>query len=206
MEDLVAELNRTSRTVTAGHLRGASAHVVELRRHLRAPVADVWDACTDPERVRRWFLPLTGDLRAGGNFQLEGNARGTIAACDPPHRLELTWEFGEAEASLVSLGLNPAGPQETEFVLQHIVPDDDRWAQYGPGAVGVGWDLAVAALAHHLVGDDHPDADQMGPALMRESAASWGAAHEAAGTTPAAARNAAARTSNFYVPDQPPDA
>jgi uncharacterized protein YndB with AHSA1/START domain len=90
MHDLTPELNRTSRAVAAGNLRGASAHVVELQRRRHAPIADVWDACTDPERVRRWFLPLSGDLRPGGTFQLEGNTSDTIATCEPPHRLELT--------------------------------------------------------------------------------------------------------------------
>jgi hypothetical protein len=27
-----------------------------------------------PRAHRRWFLPVTGDLRVGGRFQLEGNA------------------------------------------------------------------------------------------------------------------------------------
>ena len=122
MDDLIAALDQAGRAVADADLRDGPAHVVELRRAVHAPVADVWDACTDPERVRRWFLPLTGDLRPGGTFQLEGNAGGTITTCEPPHRLEVTWRFGGAEPSLVSLELTAVGQDTTELVLRHTGP------------------------------------------------------------------------------------
>jgi hypothetical protein len=28
-----------------------------------------------------------------------------------------------------------------------LVPDDDRWARYGPEATGVGWDVALLGFA-----------------------------------------------------------
>lgn len=200
MDDLIAELNQDGRAVSDAELRYVPAHVVELRRALRAPVADVWDACTHPERVRRWLHPLSGDLRPGGSFQLEGNAGGTITTCEPPYRLQLTWQFGDAEPSLVSLELAPAADDTTELVLRHTVPDDDHWAQYGPGAVGVGWDGALAGLTAVIAGDDRPSDDQLMPAFMRQSAVLWGAAHQATGVTPEVARDAAARTGAFYAP------
>jgi uncharacterized protein YndB with AHSA1/START domain len=67
MHDLIAEIDRTSPAVSVADLRGAGGHVVELHRTLHAPVADVWKPCTHPDRVRRWFLPLAGDLRPGGS-------------------------------------------------------------------------------------------------------------------------------------------
>jgi hypothetical protein len=45
-----------------------------LRRTYDAPIEDVWDACSDPDRLKRWFSPVSGDLRLGGRFQIEGNA------------------------------------------------------------------------------------------------------------------------------------
>ena len=33
-----------------------------------AAIDDVWDACTNPERIPRWFLPVSGDLRLGGRY------------------------------------------------------------------------------------------------------------------------------------------
>lgn len=205
MHDLIAELDQARRAVADGELRGASAHVVELRRQLRAPVADVWNACTYPERVCRWFLPLSGDLRPGGRFQLEGNAGGTITTCEPPHQLQVTWEFANAEPSSVAFELTSVGNDATELVLRHTVPDDDQWAQYGPGAVGVGWDLPMAALATFIICDDLPKGDELmadprTTDFMRQSATAWGAAHMAAGASPKTAQNAAAQTSAFYAP------
>ena len=75
-----------------------------------------------------------------------------------------------------------------------------EWAQYGPGAVGVGWDGALAGLAAFIGGDDRPDDDRLMAAFMRRSAASWGMAHQAVGATPEAAGDATARTSSFYAP------
>ena len=71
-----------------------------LQRRYPADQADVWQAITDPDRVRRWFLPLTGDLREGGSFQLEGNAGGDIVKCEPPRHLMVT--FG-GESSIVDV-------------------------------------------------------------------------------------------------------
>ena len=200
MDDLIAALDQAGRAVADADLRDGLAHVVELRRAVHAPVADVWDACTDPERVRRWFLPLTGDLRPGGTFQLEGNAGGTITTCEPPHRLEVTWRFGGAEPSLVSLELTAVGQDTTELVLRHTVPDDDHWAQFGPGAVGVGWEGAISGLAAFIAGEERSNDPQSMVAFMRRSAVLWGAAHQASGACAEAAHEKAARTSAFYAP------
>lgn len=211
MDDLISEFDHGRRTVTDGHVHDQPAHTVELRRWLRAPVADVWDACTDPDRVRRWFLPLTGDLRSGGHFQLEGNASGTIHACQPPHRLQVGWECGD-QASMVSLELETGEDDgSTELVLCHTVPDDAHWTEYGPGAVGVGWDLPLAALAVLTSGGNLPASDEImadprTPELMRRSAAAWGDAHQSSGASPKTARDAAANTSAFFAPDEQPSA
>ena len=39
----------------------------------------------------------------------------------------------------------------TRFELQHIAHvDDERWTEFGPGAVGIGWDLGLMGLAEYL--------------------------------------------------------
>ena len=63
-----------------------------------APIEDVWDALTNPERIGRWFLPISGDYRLGGRYQFEGNAGGEIVACERPNRLRVTWVYGEPAA------------------------------------------------------------------------------------------------------------
>lgn len=201
MHDLIVALTQAGRAVADTELRDRPAHVVQLRRVLRAPVADVWAACTQPERVRRWLLPLSGDLRPGGSYQLEGNAGGTITVCEPPHRLALTWQAGPLEPSLVELALASAGEDTTELVLRHTVPDDDHWEQYGPGAVGVGWDGALTALTLLVAGETMPDDPQLMTDFMRASAELWGTAHRETAVSPQAAREAAARTRAFYAPE-----
>jgi uncharacterized protein YndB with AHSA1/START domain len=203
MKDLIAELERVRRSVGSQPVDDGPAHVVELRRTYDAPPEDLWDACTNPERIARWFLPVTGDLRLGGRFQLEGNAGGEITECEPPHRLAVTWEFGD-QTSLLTLELVTAAGAATELTLRHAVPDDDHWATYGPGAVGVGWDLPLLALARDLADSPLERGFEVTPearVLMQRSAAAWGAAHAAAGIESAIAEEAAARTSAAYAPE-----
>ena len=45
-------------------------------------------------RIPRWFLPLSGELRLGGRYQLPGNVGGENLTCDVPRHLAVTWEFG----------------------------------------------------------------------------------------------------------------
>ncbi|MFE7775062.1 hypothetical protein ACFU5O_14395 [Streptomyces sp. NPDC057445] len=75
MSDVVREVGRRAEA-------GSEARTVLLRRtyDATATVEDVLDACTDPERTSRWFLPLTGELKPGGRYQLDGNAGGEICA------------------------------------------------------------------------------------------------------------------------------
>src|SRR6185295_15930565 len=124
---------------------GKRARVVVAARAYDTDTDDLWNALTSRERIPRWFLPIEGELRLGGRYQLQGNAGGTITRCDPPSALDLTWEFGGA-ASWVQVRLEPDG-RRTRFVLEHIAHRDgigaDHWKKFGPGAVGIGWDLAL---------------------------------------------------------------
>ena len=58
---------------------------------------------------------------------------------------------GDAPISELELRLSPDGDEATVFELEHtaIVPED-VWDEYGPGAVGVGWDQGLLGLALHL--------------------------------------------------------
>src|SRR5437879_817894 len=73
--------------------------------------------------------------------------------------------------------------------------DCDLWDQFGPGAVGVGWDLALLGLGRHLDAGAAVDraasaawtASEEGEAFVRRSSDDWGRASIAAGTDQAAA-------------------
>src|ERR1700741_247404 len=149
MIDIAAKLEVIPREV--GRRPAEEGEVVGalLRRTYAAAPADVWEAVTDPDRVRRWFLPLTGDLRVGGTFQLEGNAGGEILHCERPKLLEVT--FG-GPTSKLELRLTAKG-DDTVLELDHTVP----MAMAGSGAgalyVGPGWDGALLALGMYLRGE-----------------------------------------------------
>jgi hypothetical protein len=86
MIDIASQLSAIHRQVEAQSPTDGSGERVSvlLRRSYDAPIADVWDAVTQPDRIKRWFMPISGDLRPGGSFQLEGNAGGEILTCARP--------------------------------------------------------------------------------------------------------------------------
>ena len=94
MMEVIEQINAVRRRVGQRILDAGEAHSVIISQVYAAPIDDVWDACTNPVRIPRWFLPVTGDLRPGGRYQLEGNASGTVERCDPPREFTATWEFG----------------------------------------------------------------------------------------------------------------
>jgi uncharacterized protein YndB with AHSA1/START domain len=205
MIDIVTEINATQRAVTAGQGSADDVYAVRLRRRYDAPVEDVWDACTSQERITRWFLPVTGDLRPGGSFQLEGNAGGEILRCEPPRLLRVTWVFGDGPASEVEVRLSPGDHDDTVLELNHTMRGTPpMWAEFGPGALGVGWDGALLGLNRYLSGHERSDAQAWalsaeGREFMTRSSQAWGTAHEACGATAAEAQAAVARTTSFYT-------
>lgn len=179
MIEIVDELNAIHRRVQAG----ADTVGVLLRRGYPATPEEVWDAVADPERLRRWFLPVTGELEVGGSFQLEGNAGGEILACDAPTLLRVTW--GDP-SSVVELRLAADGPDATALELQHTVPTALAGSGAGALYVGPGWDLAVLALGRFLTGAQA--IDESGPEgieIGRASVEAWTAAIEESGTATA---------------------
>jgi uncharacterized protein YndB with AHSA1/START domain len=207
MIDVNEQVNAIRRQVGTRVLEAGEARVVTIARTYRAPLEDVWDACTNAERIPRWFMPVSGDLRPGGRYQLEGNAGGTIERCDPPRAFAATWEYG-GDVSWIELRLSEAPDGGTLLQLEHVAHvDDERWAQFGPGAVGLGWDLGLLGLALHLQYGGEFDRDEGvawaaspdGHDFMARSSERWREASVAAGTEPDAAAAAAQRTTAAYT-------
>src|SRR5262250_1375280 len=87
-------IGAVTREVHTREYQGRPARVVVATCAYDSGIDDVWDAVTNPERIPRWFLPVSGDLKPGGRYQLQGNAGGQITACDAPRSFDVTWEFG----------------------------------------------------------------------------------------------------------------
>jgi uncharacterized protein YndB with AHSA1/START domain len=205
--DIPRHIGAVTRVVDQRQRDGRPTRVVVATRTYDSDIADVWDAITSAERIPRWFLPISGELRLGGRYQLTGNAGGEITACEPPRHVAMTWEFG-GEVSWVEVRLTEESQERTRLVLEHIAHvDDDRWNQFGPGAVGVGWDLTLMGLDEHLRSGAAVDTaaamawttSEEGKEYLRRSSDDWARASVAAGTDAAAAAAAAARTTAFYT-------
>lgn len=196
------------REVAERDRQGTPVRVVVAGRAYRTDPDDLWNALTDPERLPRWFAKVSGTFEEGGRFQIEGNAAGKILKCEAPRRIETTWEFG-GHTSWVHVTLS-ADDDRTRLTLEHLMPKDEfaeeHWKVYGPGATGVGWDLAFLGLAMHLQSgapiDQEANAAWMssdaGKAFFRKAASDWGEAHVSAGEDATIAEEMARRTGDFY--------
>src|SRR6201984_27978 len=91
--DPAATAGLVTREVRSGVRDGTATKIAGARRGYPAPQAALWDALTNAERIPRWFLPVSGDLRVGGRYQLEGNAGGVVERCEEPESFAVTWEF-----------------------------------------------------------------------------------------------------------------
>ncbi|MGK8524841.1 SRPBCC family protein [Nocardia asteroides] len=206
LTDPAAIAGLVTREIRTGSRDGSPTKIAIARRGYPTDPADLWDALTNIERIPRWFLPISGDLRVGGRYQLEGNANGVVEQCDAPKRFAVTWEMGP-QISWLTVGLTPSGGG-TELELLHEAPvDPEFWSQYGPGAVGVGWDLALMGLGLHLASGAAVDpAEAMafsttpeGVSFVRTAALGWADAAVGDGDDPADAKAAALRTVDFYT-------
>ena len=79
-----------------------------------------------------------------------------------------------------------------------------HWSEYGPGALGVGWELALLALSRDLAGEERLDEDAFttspeGQAPIARSSEGWGRTSLASGTDATEAQAATSRTTAFYT-------
>lgn len=205
-DDIVRHVGAVTRVVHSRDHNGKPARVVIATRTYDTDPEDLWDALTSAERIPRWFLPVTGDLRLGGRYQIQGNAGGEITQCEPPKLLAMTWEYG-GDVSWVTVTLSPGAGGGTALQLEHVAHvGDERWAQFGPGAVGVGWDSMLLGLAYHTdSGASVQPGEGMewlgspqGKEFVRATSADWGRAAIAGGDAAEDANAAAERTRAAY--------
>jgi uncharacterized protein YndB with AHSA1/START domain len=107
--------------------------VVEIRRRIRAPIAEVFDWWTQAEKVRQWMSPMgiaevSMDLRVGGTFRIvmrSGDTAiphtGAFIEIETPIRLVFTWvsPYTGPDPSLVTVDLQPDGENATQLRLVH---------------------------------------------------------------------------------------
>jgi uncharacterized protein YndB with AHSA1/START domain len=208
--DVDHQINAVQRNVGKRTIDTGEAHVLTISQSYDTDQADLWDAVTNIERIPRWLMPISGDLQVGGSYQLEGNANGTILTCDPPKNFTATWEYG-GNVSWIDVSVNDDGPDRARLVVEHIAHVDDEMSrQFGPGAVGIGWDSMLLGLALHLSTGESVDpavgqqwlATEDGRRFLTLSGEEWYTANVALGTDPATARAAADRCLKAYLGEE----
>jgi uncharacterized protein YndB with AHSA1/START domain len=200
----VAAVGRELRGTTRD---GTAMRVIVVTRTYPTTLEDAWDALTSKERIPRWFLPITGELKVGGRFQFEGNAGGTVTTCEPPKHLAATWEM-MGQVSWVDVTLASLAKDKTRLTLEHTAAvDEGLWDKFGPGAVGIGWEMGLIGLDLHCRAPAF-DARAEGKAwatsenakdIIRASSAAWCDASIAGGTDAKKARAAAESCAKAYT-------
>lgn len=190
MIDIVDQINATHRQIGDAPVTTGPGRSLLLRRSYDASIEDVWDACTSADRIGRWLAPISGDLRPGGTFQLEGNAGGEILRCEAPHLLKVTWAMGEGMVTEVEVRLSSGPDGDTVLELEHASPAeivDEMVRAYGPGGtigIGGGWDIALLGLDRYLRGAEFDPATWEDTPEVKEFATrschAWGPVIQAA--------------------------
>ncbi|MCZ9635124.1 SRPBCC family protein [Rhodococcus sp. BH5] len=149
-------LTAVERSMGNREIAEGSARTAVLKRRYNASVDDVWDAITTPDRINRFFLPVSGDFQVGGSYAFEGQASGEILACDAPHLLRLQWTppGDRGYSDQVEIRLTADGPDATWLELEHasvadVFRNDPDTGCYG---VGTGWEGPLHYLGEYLRG------------------------------------------------------
>ena len=121
-------------------------------------IEDLWEACTEPDRLARWIADVSGDLEVGGGFTArftsgwEGSGR--VDVCDRPHRLLITtWEDEAQDQESTIEATLEAVDGGTRLVIEERGMPVDQLAAYGAG-----WQVHAEDLASHVAGQER-DAD-----------------------------------------------
>lgn len=152
----------TSYEVRHGVLGAGPSRSAVFTRTYDAPVADVWDACTTAERLRRWYAPVEGDLRVGGTFTQGDFGVGTVTRCEAPHLLTVELGGGSPATDQIELRLREVDGG-TVLELEHATTLDTHEiggqvydAVY---CMGGGYGPRLQTLQEHLDGTLSPDLD-----------------------------------------------
>lgn len=119
--------------------------VLRIARTFDAPVAQVFDAWTSEEVLRRWLHGMPGwetptaevDLRVGGTIRIvmrdpadgtEAGATGEYRVIDPPRRLVFTWVWDDQpdRPQLIELELSERDGRTTVSMTNSAIPTDGR--------------------------------------------------------------------------------
>lgn len=188
-----SSLTVVQRSMTDRQIAAGSARAAVLKRRYDAPIEKVWDAITTPDRVDRFFLPLSVDSEAG-TYAFQGQASGKILVCDTPNLLRVDWTPPDRDTTdQVEVRLTPDGPNATWLELEHasvadVFHTDLTADKFSPA---LGWEAPLHFLGEYLRGvlPDRPsmewyvfdEAEEMRLAKLRAPEWAKAEAQDAAG-------------------------
>ena len=154
MSEMDVLLSETERSFGLRQIQAGHARMLVIGRDVNQPIGEVWNALSDPARIAAYFAEPRGELRRGGDYELEGYATGMILRCDPPRMLTVTWlpphgNPGELEIHLTDVD----GSTRVELLFASvrkkfavIDPEVAAWA------AGPGWEFFLDRLDAHVHG------------------------------------------------------
>ena len=127
---------------------------VTIVRQIKAPLAKVWAAITQPELMMQWWGPDAGptlsaeaDVRPGGRFSVvfrllngeQYNPTGIYQEVIPERKLVLTWEWTgmPEQESLVTFWLEPVDGGTRLTLLHERLPDEEARESHEHGWNGL---------------------------------------------------------------------
>jgi uncharacterized protein YndB with AHSA1/START domain len=119
---------------------------VRFERHLRQSPSEVWDALTDPDKVRTWFATVDGEFREGNQVTLRFDTssksvvNATVRHARRPSLLEYSWDSQQVpdaapaargggtcgglldlRGTRIRFEINAAAGGGTDLVLKHVL-------------------------------------------------------------------------------------
>ncbi len=173
-----ADLTTTQHELRRRPIAAGEARCAVFRRSYDAPITDVWDACTNPDRLSRWYAPVEGDLRPGGSFSQGDFGSGRIVRCEAPHLLTVALGGGDPAPDEIELRLRPGPDGTTILEFEHATTLDSHEiggqiydAVY---CMGGGYGPRLITLEQHLRSELPADVDpatlhlraEYGPAIQ----------------------------------------
>lgn len=137
-------------------LRDTDGVRLEFVRTYDAPIADVWSALTDPERMPRWFGRWRGDPSSGSVEVALSDEEGSpteqviIDACEPPRWLAVTMANPDRPWPLEATLREGGGGTSLRFVHRLAEP-------YDASSIGPGWHYYLDRLGAEVAGQPVPD-------------------------------------------------
>ena len=139
-----------------------------IERSFRAPIEDVWAACTEPGRMERWIGTWSGDPASGVvTFQMSAEGDDApaeemdVLACEPPRRFAVRGQepqpfsedgAGEKAYWEMELELSEADGTTSLRFVQVLAPGDLGVEMVS--SVGPGWDYYLDRLVAFVDDED----------------------------------------------------